>query len=76
MEGNIKPMKVIERHNTRHSKRDVEFLAMEVCIGEEAGVLISYDGGKTWEQDRSAHFYPFAGGITYVLPVDERQDRG
>ena len=76
LEGNLKPQKIILRHNTFHFRGDEEFLAMEVEFGDESGVLVSWDDGKTWEHDRSAHFYPFAGGITYVLPPDERQDRG
>tara|TARA_R100001198_G_C5142709_1_gene155753 strand:+ start:167 stop:397 length:231 start_codon:yes stop_codon:yes gene_type:complete len=76
MEGNIKAVKVIERHNTKYYKEDEEFLAMEVQVGEDAVVLVSRDDGKTWDHEPTASFYPYAGGITYVLPVDERQDRG
>lgn len=75
-EGNFKAQRVIERHNNIYHKGDSEFLAMEVQIGDESGVLVSWDGGKTWEQNPTADYYPFRGGITYVLPLDERQDRG
>lgn len=65
--GKFESMKLIQRHTTDCGVWDYEFMAMEVQLGKDNAVLVSWDSGETWEEDPCADFYPFAGGITYVL---------
>jgi len=65
--------KIVERHHSVHPKSqgDYEFLAMEIVIDGDTHFLVSRDNGTSWELDRCANFYHFAGGITYLATADE-----